>query len=129
MKAVLALLAVVALVIVGVQGLDRRAAAVEASVRRYAQAITLADLDAALAEITPEQRERWRPWVAGQLGNVYDVRGIAVRSASILSAPIEVTVAMDVNRDYADEFFQPTPRVAVQEVDGREYLLTPLLAQ
>ena len=50
------------------------------------------------------------------------MRGIAVRSPSILSAPSEVTVAMDVNRGYTDEFYQPTPRVAVKDIDGREYL-------
>jgi hypothetical protein len=126
--AVLVLLAVMGMAIFGVQTLDRRAGAVEASVRRYADAVSNADLDAAMAEIAPPERARWREWVAGQLGNVYEVRGIAVRSPSILAAPAEVTVAMDVNRDYPDVFYQPTPRVGVEEVDGREYLSAPLLS-
>jgi len=125
---VLVLLAVAGLAIFGVQTLDRRASAVEASVRRYAAAVSNSDLDAAMAEIAPPDRERWREWVAGQIGNVYEVRGIAVRSPWILSTPSEVTVAMDVNRGYPDEFYQPTPRVGVAEVDGREYLAAPLLS-
>ena len=125
---VLVLLALVGASIVGVQAFDRRGAAVEASVRRYAAAITNSDLDAALAEIAPPERERWRDWIAGQLGNVYEVRGVAVRAPSIVAAPDEVTVVMDVNRGYADEFYQPTPRVGVEEVNGRQYLTAPLLA-
>ena len=125
---VLVLLAAAGLAIFGVQVLDRRASAVEASVRRYADAVSNADLDAALAEIAPPERDRWRDWVAGQLGNVYEVRGIAVRAPSIVAPPSEVTVAMDVNRGYPDEFYQPTPRVRVEEVGGREYLAAPLLS-
>jgi len=125
---VLVLLGVAGLAIFGVQLFDRRASAVEASVRRYADAVSNGDLDAAMAEIAPPERDRWRDWVAGQLGNVYEVRGIAVRAPSILAMPGEVTVAMDVNRGYPDEFYQPTPRVGVEEVDGREYLAAPLLS-
>jgi hypothetical protein len=129
------LLGLVALAIVGIQGLDRGGAAVEASVRRYAAAISTSDLDGAMAEIAPDQRPVWQDWVQGQLGNVYDVRGIAVRSPSVLQRVFdpangrnEVTAIMDVDRGYPDQFYQPTTRVPVVEVDGRWYLEAPFLA-
>jgi hypothetical protein len=129
----LVLVAALGLAILGVQVLDRSAAQVDGSVRRYATAVTSADLDAALEEIAPRERARWREWIAGQLGNIYEVRGVAVRSPSLLararpSAPSEVTVALDVDRGYPDEFYQPTTRVPVELVDGRWYLIEPLLA-
>jgi hypothetical protein len=126
------LLALIAVAIAGVQLLDRGEAAVEQSVRRYATAVSNAQLDAAMAEIAPEQRAHWQDWVRSQLGNMYDVRGVAVRSPSMLQGgrrgPFEVTAVLDVNRDFADEFYQPTARVPVQELDGRWYLAAPLLA-
>ena len=126
------LLALIALAIVGVQLLDPGEAAVEQSVRRYATAVSNAQLDAAMAEIAPEQRAHWQDWVRSQLGNVYDVRGVAVRSPSMMQGgrrgPFEVTAVLDVNRDYPAEFYQPTARVPVQEVDGHWYLTAPLLA-
>jgi hypothetical protein len=85
-----------------------------------------------MAEIAPDQRSKWVDWVRSQLGNVYVVRGIAVRSPSLFPngrrGPFEVTAVLDVNRDYPDEFYQPTAKVPVKEVDGRWYLATPLLA-
>ena len=130
------LLAFVAVSIVGIEVADRAEGAVEGSVRRYAIAISNADLEAAMAEIAPDQRDRWTEWVRGQLGNVYDVRGIAVRSPSAVArlaqrapaGPYEVTAVLDVNREYGDEFYQPTARVPVQEFQGRWYLAAPLLA-
>jgi hypothetical protein len=123
------LLALSALAIVGFEVADRAEASVESSVRRYAAGVTNSDLDAAMAEIAPDQRERWTDWVRGQLGNVYDVRGIAVRSPSILErlaqrpagGPREVTTVLD-------EFYQPTTRVPVEQFQGRWYLAAPLLA-
>src|SRR6267378_3453824 len=105
------LLALVALSVVSVQVLDRAEASVEASVRRYAVAISSGDLDGALAEFAPDQRANWTDWVRSQLGNVYDVRGIAVRSPSVLQrinlrvpgGPIEVTAVLDVNRDFPED--------------------------
>lgn len=131
-----ALLAFLALAIAGVEVADRAEASIEASVRRYASAVTNSDLDAAMAEIAPDQRARWSDWVQTQLGNVYEVRGIAVRSPSILErltqrlpgGPREVTTVLDVDRDYPDEFYQPTTRVPVEAFDGRWYLAAPLLA-
>ncbi len=123
-----ALLALAAVAIVGVEVWDRPESAVEASVRRYAAAVTSADGDAAIAEIAPDQREQRNDWVQGQLGNVYDVTGIAVRAPWLLGRPTEVTVDIDVNRAYPDEFYQANPRVAVEEVNGRWYLTAPLLA-
>jgi hypothetical protein len=35
---------------------------------------------------------------------------------------------LDVDRGYPDEFYQPTTRVPVEQVDGRWYLVEPLLA-
>ena len=130
------LLTLVAVAIVGVEAADRAAASVEASVRRYAAAVTSADLDAALAEIAPHERSAWADWLRGQVGNVYDVRGIAVRAPSVLQRitqrvagdPTEVTVVLDVNRDYPDEFYEPTTRVQVEQEGGRWYLSAPLLA-
>jgi len=118
----------VALAIVGVEVWDRPEAAVEASVRRYTSAIAAEDLDAAMAEIAPGERAHWNQWVQGQLGNEYDVTGVAVRAPWLLARPTDVTVDLDVNREYPDEFYQATPRVTVQEVDGRWYLSAPLLA-
>lgn len=130
------LLAFLALAIAGVEVADRAEASIEASVRRYASAVTNSDLDAAMAEIAPDQRARWSDWVQTQLGNVYEVRGIAVRSPSIVErlsqhlpgGPREVTTVLDVDRDYPDEFYQPTTRVPVEAFDGRWYLAAPLLA-
>jgi hypothetical protein len=131
------LLGITGLAIVGIQVLDRSGAAVESGVRRYAAARSSADLDAAMAEISPDQRDEWRDWVGGQLGNVYDVRGIAVRSPSVLgrflggpdAGRYEVTVIMDVDRDFPEQFYQPTTRVPLSQVDGRWYLAAPLLTQ
>jgi hypothetical protein len=133
---VVVLLALNALGIGGFEVADRAEASVEGSVRRYAAAVTNGDLDAALAEIAPDQRERWSDWVGGQLGNVYEVRGIAVRSVSLIdrvarrlpAGPREVTTVMDVDRDFPDEFYQPTTRVPVEQFEGRWYLAAPLLA-
>ena len=126
------LLALIALAVFGIQVLARGEAAVEQSVRRYATAVSNAELDAAMAEIAPDQRSKWVDWVRSQLGNVYVVRGIAARSPSLFPngrrGPFEVTAVLDVNRDYPDEFYQPTAKVPVKEVDGRWYLATPLLA-
>jgi hypothetical protein len=130
------LVALVALSVVGIQVLDRTEASVEGSVRRYAAAVTNSDLDGALAELAPDQRANWTDWVRSQLGNVYDVRGIAVRSPSVLqrvsqrvpAGPFEVTAVLDVNREFPEDFYQPTARVPVEEFEGRWYLARPLLA-
>jgi hypothetical protein len=130
------LLVLVALSVVGIQVRDRAEASMEGSVRRYAVAVTNSDLEGALAEIAPDQRANWTDWVRSQLGNVYDVRGIAVRSPSFLqrvtqrvpAGPFEVTAVLDVNRAFPADFYQPTARVPVQEFEGRWYLAKPLLA-
>ncbi len=129
------LLALVALSVVGIQVLDRAEASVEGSVRRYAAAVSNGNLDAAMAEIAPDQRATWTDWVSTQSGNIYDVRGVAVRSPSVVQrlsqrvpgGPVEVTAILDVNRASAD-FYQPTARVGVEQFDGRWYLAAPLLA-
>ena len=36
--------------------------------------------------------------------------------------------ALDVNRDFPEDFYQPTARVPVEEFEGRWYLARPLLA-
>jgi hypothetical protein len=129
------LLAVTVLTVVSVSLLERGEAVVEASVRRYCVAVSNGDLEGALAEIAPAEREAWRGWLTSQLGNIYEVRGIGVRAPSLLDrlagragAPREVTVVLDVNRGYSDEFYQPTTRVPVESQDGRFYLHQPLLA-
>jgi hypothetical protein len=124
----LLLLALVGAAIVGVQVWDRPDAAVEASVRRYAAAVSSGDFDAAMAEIAPSARPRWSEWVRSQMGNMYAVTGIAVRADSLLAPPSDVTVDLDINRGYADEFYQASPRVGVSEADGQWYLSEPLLA-
>jgi hypothetical protein len=123
------LLALVAMAVVGVEVLDRPAASLESSVRRYAVAVSNQDLDSAMAEIAPDQRAHWTDWVRGQLGNVYEVRGIAVRAPSVLGAPTEVTAVLDVNKPFPDEFYQPTATVPAEEFDGRWYLAAPLLSE
>jgi hypothetical protein len=122
------LVGLVALAVLGVEAWDRPEAAVEASARRYAAAVSSSDLDGAMAEIAPGERPQWNAWVQSQLGNVYDVTGVAVRAAWLLGQPTDVTVDLDVNRNYPDDFYQATPRVAVEQVDGRWYLTAPLLA-
>ncbi len=114
------LLAVVGLAVAGVSAVSRSSVSVEGAVRRYAAAITSSDLEAALAEIAPSQREMWRDWLVSQLGNIYEVRGIAVRTPSLVlrGGPYEVTVVLDINREYADEHYEPTTTDPVEQVDG-----------
>jgi hypothetical protein len=131
-----ALLALVVLTLAGFEVTGRPAAAVEASVRRYATAVSSSDLEAAMAEIAPDQRARWIDWVSGQLGNVYEVRGVAVRAPAPLErllhhlpgGPTEVTVVIDVDRGFPDEFYQGTTTVTLEQSDGRWLLAAPLLA-
>jgi hypothetical protein len=130
------LLVGVAVAILGVQVGDRGAALVDTSVRRYAAAVSTGNLDAAVQEIAPAERQRWRDWITSQLGNLYDVRGVAVRAPSLLNRlttrgpglPTEATVALDVNRGYPNDFYQAATRVPVEQVEGRWYLARPLLA-
>jgi hypothetical protein len=118
----------VGLAILGVEARNRPAAAVEAGVRRYALAVSNGDLDSALAEIAPERRGESSDFVKNQLGNVYDVTGVAVRTSSLLGRPVDVTTNLDVNRAYPEQYYQAAPREGVEEVDGRWYLEAPLLA-
>jgi hypothetical protein len=130
------LLALIAGAIGSVQLVDRGSSAVEDAVRRYAAAVTVQDLERATAELAPASRLEWALWVEGQLGNIYEVKGIGVRSPSLLdrllrgapAGPVEVTVVLDVNRGYPEQFYQPTTRVGVTRVEGRWYLVEPLLA-
>lgn len=128
MRLNLVLIVLIALAILGVEAWDRPAAAVEANVRRYAAAVSNADFDAAMAEVAPEARPTWSDWLRSQLGNVYDVTGVAVRAEWLLGRPLDVTVDLDINRGFEDEFYQANPRVNVEEVGGRWYLAAPLLA-
>jgi hypothetical protein len=130
------LLVAVAGSVVGLEVIGRPEASVESSVRRYADAVGNTDLNAALAEIAPEQRPAWRDWINSQLGNIYEVRGIAVRAPSLLqrlrsgatSGPTEVTNVIDVDRAFPDQFYQATTRVPVQESGGSWFLGQPLLS-
>ncbi len=122
------LLLLITLAILGTEARDRPAAAVEAGVRRYAAAVSNGDYDAAMSEIAPDQRANWTDFVSNQLGNIYDVTGVAVRANSLLGQPTDVTTDLDVNRAYPDQFYQASPRVGVEQVDGRWYLAAPLLA-
>jgi len=123
------LLALVGLAVAGVSAVSRSSVSVEGAVRRYAAAVTSSDLDAALAEIAPSQREIWSDWLVSQLGNIYEVRGIAVRTPSLVlrGGPYEVTVVLDINREYPDEHYEPTSTEPVEQVDGTWYLSRPLL--
>lgn len=132
------LLALLLGAVLGIQLVDRSEARVEASVRRYAAAVSSGDREAALEEIAPEARAGWDEFVAEQVGNLYEVRGIAVRSPSVLdrllrraalrSGPVEVTVVLDVDRTDPEAFFRSTTRLPVEERNGRWYLSEPLLA-
>ena len=132
----LVLLALSAIAIAVVQLLDRPASAVDAVVHDYALAITQNDADRALADIAPDTRADASEFVREQAGNEYQVISVSVRSASLLDwatrrgglQPTDATVTMDVNRDSPGDFFQPTTRVGVVQVDGRWLLAQPLLA-
>jgi len=121
------LLVAVGLAVVGSSVFSRPSVAVESMVRRYAAALTSGDVDGALAEVAPEERDGSRVWLASQVGNVYEVRGIAVRA--VRGTPYEVTVVLDVNRGYADEYYQPTTTEPVEQVGGVWYLARPLLLE
>jgi hypothetical protein len=122
------LLLLIGLAILGTEARDRPAAAVEAGVRRYADAISNGDYDAAMNEIAPDQRSNWSDFVANQVGNIYDVTGVAVHANSLLGQPTDVTTDLDINRAYPDQYYQASPRVGVEQLDGRWYLAAPLLA-
>lgn len=119
------------------QALDRSPGQIDATVERYARAVEAQDLEAAVTELSPAGRERWAPWVAEQLGNIYEVRAVSIRAPSLVARfargmpglPTEATVIMDVNRGYPDFFFQPSTRVSLEQRDGRWYLAEPLLAR
>lgn len=116
--------------------LDRSPGQVEGSITRYATAMAAQDADAAAAEIAPSRRARWRAFLESQLGNIYELRGLGVRTPSVLArlttgaaaVPTEATAVLDVNRGYPGFFYQPTTRVPLMLEEGRIYLAAPLLA-
>ncbi len=120
---------------IALEVVDHSSVLVETMVSRYAQAISSNDPDAALAEIAPHTRSLHRGFVLNQLGNVYVVRGVAVRTPSLLEqlagstarGPVEVTVVLDVDPGDPLAYYQPTSRVPVEDVFGRWYLSAPLL--
>ena len=77
------LLVLVAAAILAVQVWDRPVAAVETGVRRYATAVTNADLDAAMAEIAPDQRAAWSDFVRHHLGHFFADRFRAAAAAAL----------------------------------------------
>jgi hypothetical protein len=115
---------------------DHSSVLVESTVSRYAQAISNNEPDTALAEIAPETRSLDREFVLNQLGNVYVVRVVAVRTPSLLDrltqpaarGPVDVTVVLDVDPGDPQAYYQPRSTVPVEEVGGRWYLSAPLLA-
>lgn len=129
------LLLAAAAAVLAVQLRDRSAFDVERAVDTYAAAVQSQDLDAAIQEIAPDQRDRWSAWVNDQLGNVYDVKGVAVRTPDLLTRwlqhvpgePTEATVSVDVNHG-DPAYYQADTLVPVEYVDGRWYLGEPLLA-
>lgn len=129
------LLAACAAAIAAVQVHHPADAAVEAAVRRYADAVTRQDLAGAEAEIAPQSRARWQGFIQNQLGNDYVVRTVSVRSAAPLDRllhhasgqPYEVTVTLNIDPGDATSFYQPTTRVQLRLDGGRWYLAQPLL--
>lgn len=129
-------LTLMAAAVLSAQLQDRSSAPILASVERYAHAMAALDLPAAREEIAPAARVEWDWFLAEQLGNIYEVQSISIRSPSLLDQwlhgdppmPFEATVRLDVNRGYPDFFYQPTTRVPLRQVDGRWYLAEPLLA-
>jgi hypothetical protein len=119
-----------------VQLSDRSSRELRAGVERYARALEKQDLQATLEEIAPSHRGEWTEFVRSQLGNIYEVKGFAVRGPSPLERlsqrqggdATELTVYMDVNRGWPDFFFQPTTRIPVTVEGGRYYLAAPPLA-
>ncbi len=120
---------------IALEVVDHSSVLVESTVSRYAQAISSNDPDTALAEIAPDRRSLHRGFVLNQLGNVYVVRVVAVRTPSLLErvahpaarGPVDVTVVLDVDPGDPLAYYQPRTTVPVEEVGGRWYLSAPLL--
>ncbi len=134
--AVVALWLVGAALVVAGAALDiaGRRASPEAPLRTYVSAVTNEDLDAALREITPAARAAAAPFVAEQLGNWYEVRGIGVRHPSLLDrlrgrgADNEalLTVQLDITLLSGETWRTTTLVRVVREPDGW-YLARPPL--
>jgi hypothetical protein len=130
------LLVAIALVIGAAQLRDRSGAQIESAVDRYAAALAADNLDGCLAELAPADRAEWTDFVRSQLGNRYDVVGVSVRSPSVLdrlqsrvdASPSEATLALSINRDDPESFYQATSRIPVTQDAGRWYLAAPPLA-
>lgn len=100
----------------------------EAVVARYFAALEASDLDGALAEIAPEGRAEAAPFVENNLGNAYQITGIAAEYASVTEqlaggsgAARTVTVFLDVTQKDGARW-QAGPRVPLVHSGGRVYL-------
>jgi hypothetical protein len=119
---------------IGLQVANRSAAQVEGVVYRYAHAVSAGDLEAALAEITPEQRATALGFVANQVGKEYGVLAAAVRMSAVLAQlprlngePFEVTVVLDIDPSDPQAHYRATTTVPVERGPDRWYLAAPLL--
>ncbi|MBI4494812.1 MAG: hypothetical protein HY690_18710 [Chloroflexi bacterium] len=132
---VLAILATTASVVALGNAIDRQPRQVGALVRDELAAVERQDLAAALATLEPAQRERWRDFVANQLGNRYTVQAISVRSPSLLDRwlhgqPPQATSAtlfLVVNPG-TPETWSATTLVRLAWRDGQPFLTDPPLA-
>jgi hypothetical protein len=111
-----------------------RAASPEAPLRTYLAAVTSEDLNAALAEILPDDRADALPFVSDQLGNGYRVLGLGVRQPSLLDRLLGratadnalITVQLDITQ-YDGETWRTTTSVPVVRTPDGWYLTRPPL--
>jgi hypothetical protein len=130
------LLVVLAVVIVVGMAADvrGRASSPDVLARSYFTALEQGDVDAALATLPSESRDRWTPFVENLAGNQFRVSGIATRWPSLLErmtgarpGPLDVTVFVAITTA-EDEHWEATPRVPITQINGQPYLTWPPLA-
>ena len=106
----------------------------EATVRAYLDAVERRDLDAALAQLAPDDREARREGVALQLGNRYRVESLVLGAPSVADRllgrpdpPAWAVVAAEVT-PASGGGWKSSSTAELVELDGRWYLVRPLFA-
>lgn len=132
--AALGLLAATAAAVAGGAFLERQQREVAPIVRDYFAALQRRDLETALSHLAPEQRARWREFVANQQGNVFRVQDVSVRAASLLErlaqgqsgTATSATIFVSINPGTEDAW-RATTLVGLERRDERWYLREPPL--
>lgn len=130
----LALLVVIAAVVAVGGGLDPQARQVTTLVRDYLGAIERRDLEGAMGFVEPEQRARWRDFVANQLGDRHTVQGVSVKAPSLLdrwvgrqaATATSAFIFVEVN-PRTPEGWRTTTLVRLTREDERWYFVEPPL--